>query len=84
MEEETLQMTAQEAIKYVSDNFNVPSKYALAKLLSDEKLKVQPIQITGYIEGRKMRRKTADRFFETFGIIITDVYEKRDWAASKG
>lgn len=77
---DTLVMTGAEAIKYVADYFGVPSKYALAKSLSDEKLTVQPIQISNYINGTRMSKKVADRFNDTYGIIISDAYVQENWA----
>lgn len=67
-------MTTIEAIKYVVEHFGVPSMYAMAKALSDDTLKVQPIQISNYLDGRKMTQKVADRFFETYGVVINDAY----------
>lgn len=75
-----LVMTGKEAIKYIADHFGVPSKYALAKSLSDEKLNVQVIQITNYLNGTRMSKKVADRFNETYGVIISDAYIKENWA----
>lgn len=83
MEDEELKMTGQKAIEYVADFFGVPSMYALSKALSDEKLTVQPIQIKRYIEGSRMSKKVADRFYETYGIIITDSFYKENWARSR-
>ncbi len=77
---DTLRMTAKEAIEYVADHYNVPSMYALAKSLSDEKLTVQPIQISNYIRGRKMKKAIADRFREVYDIEITDVFGDPNWA----
>ncbi len=67
-------MTGEEAIKYIVEHFGVTSMYALSKALSDEELTVQPIQISNYLNGKKMSRKVADRFFETYGIIVSDVH----------
>lgn len=69
-------MTAKEAIDYVSKAFNITSKYALAKSLSDEHLVVQSIQISNYLNGRKMSKKVADRFFDVYGIVITDAHDR--------
>lgn len=80
--DEDLELTAKEAIKYAADYFGVPSKYAMAQQLSDEVLTVQPIQITNYLKGTKMSRKVADRFFATYGIVITDAYTPSDWATT--
>ena len=77
---DTLRMTTKEAIEYVADHYNVPSMYTLAKSLSDEKLTVQPIQISNYIKGRKMKKAIADRFREVYDIEITDVFGDPDWA----
>lgn len=73
-------MTAVEAIKKVSEEHNITSKYRLAKELSDEKLTVQPIQISNYVhpdpkKRRKMSKAVADRFFEVYGIYITDQHD---------
>lgn len=68
-------MTAVEALKYASKHFGVPSYYAMSKALSDEELTVQPIQISNYAKGkRRMSEKVAQRFFDTFGIVISDAY----------
>lgn len=67
-------MTAQEAIEYVAAVNNIPSMYEMSKQLSDEKLTVQPIQISNYLNGGKMSRQVADRFWEVYGIIISDVH----------
>lgn len=72
-------MTTQDAIKYIKEYFGIPSRYALAKSLSDDTLTVQPIQITNYIRGGKMSKKVAERFFETYGVIISDVHNPSDW-----
>lgn len=73
-------MTAIEAIKKVCEEHNITSKYRLAKELSDEALTVQPIQISNYVNPnpkrrRKMSKAVADRFFEVYGIYITDQHE---------
>lgn len=68
-------MTTKEAIAYVAEYFGLKSYYALSKALSDETLTVQPIQISNYAKGGKMSKKVADRFFETFGIVISDAYK---------
>lgn len=81
--EEALVMTGKEAIQYVAENFGVQSMYALAKSLSDETLTVQTIQIKNYLNGRRMSKKVAERFNDVYGIIISDVYIKADWAESK-
>ena len=67
-------MTTIEAINYVVEYFGVTSKYALAKALSDETLTVQPIQISNYLNGTVMSLKVADRFFETYGVVVSDAY----------
>lgn len=72
-------MNAKEAIKYVVDQFDIPSKYALSKMLSDDKINVQVNQISNYLKGKKMSRKVATRFYETFGIVISDTYVKTNW-----
>lgn len=80
MDSDTLIMTGREAIRYVAFHFGVPSKYALAKSLSDKDLVVQPIQISNYINGTRMSKKVAERFNETYGIIISDAYIQENWA----
>ncbi len=67
-------LTAKEAIEYVLEIYNIPSKYRLAKNLSDDVLTVQPIQISHYLKGKKMSKKVARRFFDTFEIIVIEVY----------
>lgn len=83
MTDDTLIMTGAEAIKYVADHFGVPSMYALAKALSDDELNVQPIQVSNYINGTQMSKKVAERFNETYGVIISDAYIQSDWAEPK-
>lgn len=68
-------MTAKEAILYVVEYFGLKSYYAIAKALSDEELTVQPIQISKYCKGYKMSKKVAQRFFNTFGVIISDPFD---------
>lgn len=73
-------MTAFEAIKKVCSEYNITSKYRLAKELSDERLVVQPIQISNYVnpdlkKRRKMSKAVAERFFDVYGIYITDQHE---------
>lgn len=73
-------MTAYEAIHKVCEEYGIPSKYALAKNLSDEELTVQPIQISNYVhkdpkKRRKMSKAVAKRFLDTYGIYITDQHD---------
>ncbi len=68
-------MTAQEAIEYVAAVHNISSMYEMSKQLSDDKLTVQPIQISNYMNGGKMSRQVADRFFEVYEVIISDVHQ---------
>lgn len=73
-------MTAYDAIMKVCEEFNIPSKYALAKNLSDDTLTVQPIQISNYVhrdpkKRRKMSKAVAKRFLDTYGIYITDQHD---------
>jgi len=74
-----MEMTTKEAISYIAENFDVASKYALAKMLSSDSITVQPIQITNYITGTKPHEKVAKRFLEEFGIVITDMYSPSDF-----
>lgn len=83
MNDEALSMTGQQAIAYVAEYMSVPSMYALAKSLSGDGLTVQPIQIKNYIEGTRMSKKVADRFHEVYDIVITDAFNKSDWAMPK-
>ena len=69
-------MTAKEAIHYIVEYFGLKSYYAIAKALSDEDLKVQPIQISNYYKGGRMSAKVAKRVFDTFGIVISDTFDK--------
>lgn len=73
-------MTTAEAIEYVVDVFGIPSYYALAKSLSDSELTVQPIQISNYLKGTRMSQKVADRFFITYGVVISDVHSSGAFA----
>lgn len=76
-------MTGAAAIKFVAEYFGVPSKYAMAKALSDETLKVQPIQINNYLKGKKMRKVVADRFFDVYGVTISDYCNKDAWVVEE-
>lgn len=73
--DDVLNMTAREAILYVSENWDTKSMYSIAKNLSDDVIKVHTIQISNYLRGTKMSRKVADRFAEVYGIVITDVHD---------
>lgn len=73
---DTLQMTAKEAILYVSySNSKYSSMYSIAKALSGDGLKVHTVQISNYLKGTRMSRKVAERFEEVFDIEITDVWD---------
>lgn len=73
-------MSTKEAIEHAADYFSVPSMYAMAKALSDENLKVQPIQISKYrTKGVKMSKRVARRFFDTYGITVNDSTNKGVW-----
>lgn len=68
-------LTSSEAIKHVSEFYAVKSYYAMAKALSDDKIKVQAIQIANYLKGKnRMSQKVANRFFDVYGVIISDAY----------
>lgn len=75
-EEDVISMTAIEAIKHVTEYHEIPSLYALSKALSDEALTIQPIQLKGYLNGAKMSAKTAKRFFDVYGIHISDIHSR--------
>jgi len=73
-------MNTQAAVLKILAGAEAPSKYALAKLL-----KVQPIMISHYLNGSRMRQAKADIIKDKFNIVVTDVYnptrdalEKRD------
>lgn len=71
-------MGTKEAIEYVMEFYNISSFYRLSKLLSDNSLTVQPIQLSRYMKGAKMSRVVAFRFFVVFEIVITDIsYEQK-------
>lgn len=72
MSEERLSMTTKEAVKHVAELYDIPSLYALAKSLSDKTLNVQPIQISGYLNGARMSKKVAARFEAVYDIHISD------------
>ena len=72
-------MTAKEAIKHVAEHFEVRSRYALAKALSDDTVNVQPIQISNYMDGTRMSEKVAKRFSEVYGITISDIHYPSDF-----
>lgn len=88
MDNQDVVMTGEEAIKYVQQAFDISSKYALAKSLSDETLKVQSIQISNYLNGRKMSKKVAKRFYDVYDIVISDAHDtgtlKADTEKSNG
>lgn len=76
-EDELIEMNTIEAIAHIGEYFGVPSMYALAKSLSDDSedgVKVQPIQVRHWLNGRKMTKRVAERFAEVYGIHITDYY----------
>lgn len=69
--------TTKDAVLFAADHFGVPSFYAMAKALSDETLTVQPIQLSKYVnKGARMSKKVAERFFDTYGIVVNDVFER--------
>ena len=76
---DTESMSGKDAIDFVAEHFGVPSMYAMSKALSDENLTVQPIQISRYRKGHKMSSKVANRFFDTYGVVINDYYKKGVW-----
>lgn len=69
-------MTSREAIFYIVEYFGLKSYYSIARALSDDELTVQPIQVSSYCKGRKMSPKVAKRVFDTFGIIISDPFDR--------
>ncbi len=69
---EQLRMTTKEALEYIADLEQIPSLYAMSKYLSDDKLTVQAIQISNYLNGSVMSEKVANRFEALTGIFITD------------
>lgn len=75
-----MKLTTVQAIKYVAENFEVTSMYGLAKSLSNDEVKVQPVQISNYLKGTRMSQKVADRFLDVYGIIITDAHNPSDFA----
>lgn len=77
-------MSTKEAIEFAAEHFGVPSMYAMAKALSDETLKVQTIQISNYRKGTKMSKEIAQRFYDTYGIIVNDYSDRGTWQNKKG
>ena len=73
------QMTIKEAIRHVLDNYDIPSRYALARALSNETLNVQPIQINNYLKGTRVSKKVAERFLDLYNIVIIDVHDPSYW-----
>ena len=72
---EDVVLTSKQAIRYIAESYGVKSYYAMSKALSDETLKVQPIQISNYHKGvSRMSQKVADRVEATFDVKISDVY----------
>ena len=70
-----------DAIKFVTEEFGIKSRYELAQSLTDENLKVQIIQISNYMSGKhKMSKKVAQRFHDVYGITISDCYDHSDFA----
>lgn len=71
------QMTTVEATKYVLDG---ETYYSIAKYLTMNGIKVQPIQIMNYEEGKnKMHIKVAKVFKKVFDINVTDAYNPKKW-----
>jgi len=77
--DDTESMSSKDAIEFAADHFGVPSMYAMAKALSDETLTVQPIQLSRYLKGHKMSLPVAQRFYDTYGIIVNDYIKKGLW-----
>ena len=66
-------LTTYEAVVTVVSEHKIRSMYALANILSNESITVQPIQISNYLnKGTKMSKKVALRFLEVFNIDVTD------------
>lgn len=76
-----MQMKTQKAILYVLKETEYTSMYAIAKVLTDDTVKVQTIQVSNYLKGKNnMSEKVAIRFEEVFGITISDVYQRNNWS----
>lgn len=76
MSSDEVQMGTKEAIEYVQYVHRIKSYYALAQTLSDTDLNVQPGQISNYARGKTvMSEKVAQRFFDVYGIVVTDAYK---------
>lgn len=69
-------MTTKLAVMTVVAEHEIRSLYQLASMLSNEEIKVQPIQISNYLNGTRMSGRVARRFFELFNIHIEDAVGK--------
>ena len=73
MEKKELMLDSQAAVQYVMDNSIYTSYYSIAKVLTEDRLSVQPIQISNYHKGKRaMSDKVSQQFKEVFGIEIAD------------
>lgn len=71
-------LSSKMAIQHVKNELDYKSFYAIAKELTYDGMTVQPIQISNYFKGHHvMSEKVASRFFDTFGITITDTFHSQ-------
>lgn len=73
---ETRSMETRVAIMTATTENDIKSLYAMASMLNNEEVTVQPIQISNYLNGTRMSRKVARRFLEVFNIYVTDAVGK--------
>jgi hypothetical protein len=69
---DSFSFTTVEAIRHIAKEYDINTLSAFARELSNDDIKIQPIQISNYLKGRKMSRKVANQFLVRFGVIITD------------
>ena len=73
-----MQLITQDAVNYVLNNSIHTTYYSMSKILSKGPIKVQPIQVSNYHKGKRvMSKKTAEYFYEVFGITILDRHSSK-------
>lgn len=75
-------MSSKDAVLTIASKTEHKSRYAICKALSYDGLRVTVTQISRYLKGHRMSRKVADRVFDVFGIVVSDVYEAENIADS--
>jgi hypothetical protein len=69
-----IELNTEQAINHIVRHHKGTSLYKIAKSLSNDKVKLQPIQIEHYRNGGRMRKDVAQRFLEVYDIVITDIF----------